>query len=144
MPKRDKPAWDGCPIRYASGLFGDKWSLLILRDLMFKGRRYFGEFQEAGEGISTNTLTDRLNRLQAGGLIVKQPDPAKASRVIYTLTEKGLSLMPVMLAMINWSAVHDPETEVPADFARALTEDPEALQQDLEEAVRRKDADLLS
>ena len=139
-----KTAWAGCPIRYFSGIFGDKWSLMILRDLMFKGRRYYGEFLTAGEGISTNTLTDRLQKLQQGGLIVKQTDPAKASRVIYTLSEKGLSLMPVMLAMIDWSATHDPETEVPAGFARALRADPEALRRDLETAVRRRDSDLLT
>ena len=62
MTAKRKQEWDGCPIRFGLGIFGDKWTLLIIRDLMFKERRYYGEFLAAGEGISTNILADRLAR----------------------------------------------------------------------------------
>ena len=127
MVKITKPDWNGCPIRYASGIFGDKWSLLIIRDLMFKGRRYYGEFLEAGEGISTNILADRLVKLETNGVIKKQKDPSKGSKVIYTLTKKGLALMPTMLAMIEWSEAHDAKSEVPVDFAQSLRTDRDRL-----------------
>ena len=131
MPKSTKIAWDGCPIRYASGLFGDKWSLLIIRDLMFKGRRFYGDFQEAGEGISTNILASRLTDLEENGIISKARDPEKGSRYIYNLTEKGIELMPMMLAMMDWAEKYDEATEVPKDFINKLRTDPTALQQEL-------------
>jgi len=143
MVKSENISWSGCPVRYASGIFGDKWSLLIIRDLMFKGRRYYGEFLEAGEGISTNILADRLSKLEQSGVINKQRDPSKGSKIIYTLTDKGLALMPTMLAMMEWSETYDSVTEVPADFANALRTARELLQKDLAETIRRKDKSLL-
>ena len=139
-----KTAWAGCPIRYFSGIFGDKWSLMILRDLMFKGRRYYGEFLTAGEGISTNILADRLQKLATAGVIEKRTDQVKASKQLYTLTEKGLALMPVLLAMIDWSERYDGETEVPPGFANALREDRAGLQTRLEAEIRSLDTELLA
>ncbi len=143
MANVEKTKWTGCPVRYASGIFGDKWSLLIIRDLMFKGRRYYGEFLEAGEGISTNILADRLAKLQQNDIISKQRDPTKGSKVLYTLTAKGMALMPTMLSMMEWSERFDAETEVPGDFAKALRTDREGLQRDLEEDVKRLDKAIL-
>ncbi len=112
--------WQGCPIRYASAIFGDKWSMMIIRDIMFKDRRYYSEFLEAGEGISTNILADRLVKLEKNGIIEKQIDPIKKSKKIYKLTDKGLALMPIMLSIIEWSEKYDANTEVPRDFIQNL------------------------
>ena len=78
-------------------MFGDRWSLLIIRDLMVRGFRTFREFQASGEGISTNILTDRLQKLEASGIITAQEEKTDGRRVNYRLTEKGIDLAPVLL-----------------------------------------------
>ncbi|WP_370278700.1 winged helix-turn-helix transcriptional regulator [Pontibacterium sp.] len=123
--------WAGCPIRFGMSQFGDKWSFLIIRDLMFKGRRYYNEFLEAGEGISTNILASRLADLEHNGIISKRQDTEKRSKNIYRLTEKGIELMPMMLAMIDWAEKYDDQTEVPAEFINKLRDSPEKLRQEL-------------
>jgi len=123
--------WAGCPVRFGMSQFGDKWSFLIIRDLMFKGRKYYNEFLEAGEGISTNILANRLQDLEANGMISKLQDPIKRSKYIYRLTEKGMALMPMMLAMIDWSEKYDNKTEVPNEFIKKLRQSPEELQKGL-------------
>jgi len=115
--------WNGCPIRYGMGIFGDKWSLLIIRDLMFKGKRYYSEFYDSEEEISTNILADRLAKLEANGVISKSKDPENRSKYIYRLTEKGLDLMPMMLEMVDWAAKYDKKTEAPKEFVEALRKD---------------------
>src|ERR1700737_4401642 len=77
-----------CPISYALDVFGDKWTLLIVRDLMFKGKRYYREFAESEEGIATNVLADRLSRLEAEGLVTRSVDPDNARRRTYELTDE--------------------------------------------------------
>lgn len=123
--------WAGCPVRFGMSQFGDKWSFLIIRDLMFKRRRYYNEFLEAGEGISTNILASRLADLERNGIISKRQDTEKRSKNIYRLTEKGIELMPMMLAMIDWAEKYDEQTEVPAEFIQKLRESPETLRQEL-------------
>jgi len=130
--------WSGCPVRFGMSQFGDKWSFLILRDLMFKGRKYYNEFLEAGEGISTNILANRLADLESNGLVSKQQDMIKRSKYVYRLTEKGIALMPMMLSMINWAEKYDEQTEVPADFVKELRENPEKLQKELLTQLAKK------
>ncbi|GAA3915791.1 hypothetical protein GCM10022277_08090 [Litoribacillus peritrichatus] len=115
--------------------FGDKWSFLIIRDLMFKGRQYYHEFMDAGEGISTNILANRLADLESNGILNKSKDPNKGSRFIYTLTQKGIELMPMMLAMMDWAEKYDAKTEVPRDFIEKLRNTPEELQQEILEHI---------
>jgi DNA-binding HxlR family transcriptional regulator len=131
MVDKNTQDWSGCPVRFGMSQFGDKWSFLIIRDLMFKGRNYYYEFIEAGEGISTNILAARLADLEKNGIIDKQKDPLKGSRYIYTLTEKGIELMPMMLAMMDWAEKYDVHTEVPKPFIDALRSDPEQLRKDI-------------
>ena len=116
-----------CPISFALDLFGDRWSLLVIRDLAFKGKNSFGDFLASDEGIARNILSDRLARLEAEGFIEKRPDPDDLRRSIYTLTERGLGLVPVLVEMILWSAREDPDTGAEADFVREATEDREGL-----------------
>ncbi len=129
--------WAGCPVRFGMSQFGDKWSFLIIRDLMFKGRKYYNEFLEAGEGISTNILASRLADLEYNGIVNKRQDTVKRSKNIYSLTEKGIELMPMMLAMIDWAEKYDGQTEVPAEFIKELRQNPDKLRQELLNQLER-------
>ncbi len=116
-----------CPINYLLELVGDKWTLLIIRDLMFKQKRYFGEFLQSNEKISTNILANRLQGLEAHGLITKTMDENNRSKIIYNLTPKGKDLLPVMLEITQWSSQYDALTNTPADFQQALKQDKAGL-----------------
>ena len=130
--KRDERKYRShCPINFAQEIFGDKWSLLIIRDLMFKGKKYYGEFLSSDEKISTNILADRLEKLEADGLITKAIDNQNNSKKIYSLSQKSIDLLPMLLEMIAWSAKHDDETETPAEFIRKFEEDKESLIREL-------------
>lgn len=105
-----------CPINYALEHIGDKWSLLIIRDLMFKDKRHYNEFLEGGERVSTSVLGTRLKQLEEVGLISKGEDDVKKSRIKYSLTQKGIDMLPFMVDMISWSGEYDKETEAGKDF----------------------------
>jgi DNA-binding HxlR family transcriptional regulator len=137
MVDKKTKEWSGCPVRFGMSQFGDKWSFMILRDLMFKGRHYYQEFLEAGEGISTNILASRLADLETNGLISKRRDDVKRSKFVYTLTNKGLDLLPMMLAMIDWSEKYDIKTEVPPDFIHKLRKDPDLFHQKMRERLEK-------
>ena len=92
--------------------FGDRWSLLIIRDLMVRAYRTFKDFQESGEGIATNILADRLHKLKAAGIITAEVEETDGRRVNYRLTEKGIDLAPVLLDLLIWGARHE-ETGAP-------------------------------
>jgi DNA-binding HxlR family transcriptional regulator len=107
-----------CPINFMLETLGDKWTLLVIRDLMFKGKRRFSEFLESDEKIATNILADRLGRLEEHGLVAKTVDEGNRSKYNYALTEKGRDLLPVMLEITAWSAKHDPKTNAPKGFLK--------------------------
>jgi DNA-binding HxlR family transcriptional regulator len=109
----------GCPISIALEIFGDSWSMLIVRDLMFKGFQTFNEFLAAGEGIASNILTNRLAKLETHGILKKSPDAADARRFRYRLTEKGIDLAPALIEIVLWSARYE-DTEAPASTIRAM------------------------
>jgi len=96
-----------CPVSISLELFGDRWSLLIVRDLMVRGLRTFKDFQQSGEGIATNILADRLEKLTAAGIIEAEEEESDARRVNYRLTEKGIDLAPVLLEILIWGARHE-------------------------------------
>jgi DNA-binding HxlR family transcriptional regulator len=117
-----------CPVNYALEHFGDKWSLLIIRDLMFKGKRHYNEFFESEEKVSTSVLGDRLRSLEKDGIISKSDDDVKKSRIRYSLTEKGIALLPMMVEIILWSGYFDKNTAAGKDFLKkAKTKKPELL-----------------
>ena len=97
----------GCPLNASVEMLGDRWSLLIIRDMMLQGSRAYKEFLGCYEGIATNILADRLRKLQAYGIIVARPDPKDARKVIYLLTSKGIDLAPVLTEMVLWAAAHE-------------------------------------
>lgn len=97
-----------CPVNLMTEIVGDKWSFLILRDIMFYKKHHFNEFRQSEEKIASNILTDRLNMLEREGLISKRSDPAHKQKVIYSLTEKGIDLLPLLVEAIKWSLKHEP------------------------------------
>jgi DNA-binding HxlR family transcriptional regulator len=124
-----------CPIAYGLDFFGDKWSLLIVRDIALYGRHNFGQFEAAGEGIATNILADRLRRLVEGGIIKKQRDPEHGSKRIYRLTAKGFDLLPIVVEIIVWSAKHDPDSPVTKAYLRRAQCDREGLLEEMRQSA---------
>src|SRR6187551_4007562 len=102
-----------CPINTAIELVGDRWTLLVIRDLMFAGKRHFRQFLQSEEAISSNVLADRLKLLHENGLVQREDDPSHAQKAIYSLTERGLALLPVLIAMSAWTQKYHPETRRP-------------------------------
>src|SRR5215210_7166616 len=101
----------GCPINLSVEVFGDGWTLLILRDMIFAGKRHFRELLRSEEGIASNILSDRLKRLVAEGMVTKAGDPTHRQKAIYSLTEKAITLVPVFAAMGAWGSEHLPASE---------------------------------
>lgn len=97
----------GCPLNASVEMLGDRWSLLIIRDMMLRGFRTYKELLGSFEGIATNILADRLRKLAAHGIITTQPDPSDARKRIYLLTAKGIDLAPVLTEMVLWAAAHE-------------------------------------
>ncbi len=118
--KKQVPAHrSGCPIAISLDLFGDRWSLLIVRDILFAGPRGYRDFAASGEGIATNILADRLARLEAAGIIRRARDRDDGRKWIYDLTDKGIALTPVVAEMILWAAHHE-ETEAPPAIVASI------------------------
>jgi DNA-binding HxlR family transcriptional regulator len=108
MPKRSLPKRrSGCPLNASVEMLGDRWSLLILRDMMLRGFRTYKQFLGSYEGIATNILADRLRRLQAYGIIAAKPDTSDGRKLLYSLTAKGIDLAPVLTEMVLWAAGHE-------------------------------------
>jgi DNA-binding HxlR family transcriptional regulator len=96
-----------CPLNASVEMLGDRWSLLIIRDMMLREFRTYKEFMECYEGIATNILADRLKKLVAYGIITAEPDPSDGRKRIYSLTAKGIDLAPVLTEMVLWAAAHE-------------------------------------
>ncbi|MFM6934201.1 MAG: winged helix-turn-helix transcriptional regulator [Flavobacteriales bacterium] len=95
-----------CPISCSLDIFGDKWTLLIIRDLMFFGKTTFGEFLKSAEGISTNILATRLQRLEESQLLLRAEHPESKAKVLYKLTQKAVDLLPMIVEMHLWAEKH--------------------------------------
>jgi DNA-binding HxlR family transcriptional regulator len=117
-----------CPINFTLERLGDPWSLLVIRDMMFKGKRTYSEFAESGERISTNILADRLKSLCSAGIICKE---GRGRSTRYSLTPVGIDLLPVLVEMILWGARHDPRTGAPEEFLQRASTDRAGLLRDL-------------
>ena len=105
-----------CPISFALDLFGDKWSLLIIRDMVFDQKRFYKEFLQSKEKIATNILSDRLKRLEKAGLVESKVYEKLKTQKVYSLTPKGKDLVPVLLEYILWSAKYERGLAVSPDF----------------------------
>ena len=128
-----------CPINFVLETFGDKWTLLIVRDLMFKAKHTYGDFLASDEAISTNILADRLRRLENHGIVRKKTDPDHGAKLIYSLTQKGEDLLPVMLEITAWSAKHDRHTNTPREFLQQFDANKSALVTTMKSAMNSEE-----
>ncbi|MGA8273053.1 MAG: helix-turn-helix domain-containing protein [Candidatus Sulfotelmatobacter sp.] len=112
-----------CPLNASVEMLGDRWSLLIIRDMMLRGFQTYKEFMECYEGIATNILADRLRKLVSYGIITTKPDPSDGRKVTYLLTQKGIDLAPVLTEMVLWAAAHEDTGNQP--LVRLMREDKE-------------------
>jgi DNA-binding HxlR family transcriptional regulator len=135
QPKRRS----GCPVSISLERFGDRWSLLIIRDLMVRGYRTFKEFEESGEGIATNILADRLQRLEAAGIIRAEVEQRDGRRVNYRLTRKGVDLAPVLLELLIWGARHE-ETGAPCALIAKMAKNRGRVLKEVRRRWRERDS----
>ncbi|WP_374656548.1 winged helix-turn-helix transcriptional regulator [Dongia sp.] len=127
----------GCPINLTLEALGDRWSLIVIRDLMFGNRRHFRELlNNSEEGIASNILADRLKRLTEGGFITRADDPSHKQKAIYSLTEKAIQLVPLLAAMGAWGRRHLPATRTLSVRAEILEEGGPALWADFMAELR--------
>jgi DNA-binding HxlR family transcriptional regulator len=108
-------------------IFGDKWSLLVLRDILFNGKSTYGEFLASEEKIATNILADRLSQLEAGGLLTKHAHPGSKLKVLYKPTMKALDLIPTLIELITWSEKHHEVHPYAREFVKVIKKDKEGV-----------------
>ncbi|MGF6514407.1 DNA-binding HxlR family transcriptional regulator [Pseudomonas sp. BT76 TE3572] len=127
-----------CAVNYGVEIFGDRWSLLIIRDIVFVGKKTYGGFLKSEERIATNVLAARLAFLEAQGILSKAPSPDDRRKDFYTLTEKGLDLIPIVLNIVLWSAKHDSESYVRRreEFVARLSQNPMQVSEEVKALVR--------
>ena len=111
-----------CPVAHALDLIGERWSLLVVRDLLFIGPRTYNQLLSSDEGIATNVLAGRLSHLEEEGIIQARPDPDDGRRRIYSLTQKGLDLAPVVLELSLWGVKHEGGVGPRAEIRRWKTD----------------------
>jgi len=116
-----------CPLAIGLDFIGDRWTLLLIRDFMFFGEREYGQLLNSKEGISTNILADRLDRLLEAGLLTKQPHPSHGRKVIYRLTKQGYKLAPAVVELLVWSADTFGNEGVPETVRKRFKSDKKAL-----------------
>lgn len=135
MANRDDGEKVPCPVTYALEIFGDRWTLLVLRDIMIDGRRRYRDLLSANPGLATNVLADRLKRLERRGLINRARDPIDARQIVYKPTERAIAVIPMLLEMIVWSAKNGADG-VPKSLLRRYQADREDLIAELTRNVR--------
>lgn len=118
-----------CPVNLALEVFGDRWTLLVLRDVMFADKRHFRELLASDEGISTKVLADRLRMLTEGGLLTRTDDPTHRQKAVYSLTETSIALVPVFAAIGSWGSTYLPASEELSRYAAALDRGGRPLQE---------------
>jgi len=126
-----------CPISTALDIFGDKWSLLIIRDLMFKGKNTYGDFLASEEKIATNILADRLALLECAGIISKHKHPDSKAKVLYKPTTKGIDLVPVLIEIVLWSEKHENVHPYATEFAKAVKKDRNRFIKEINENLKK-------
>ena len=126
-----------CPINLSLEVFGDRWTLLIVRDLMFGGKRHFRELLRSEEGISSNILADRLAMLLEQGIVTRAGDLSHKQKAVYSLTEKGIALLPILAQIGIWGRRYGPVTEESAATAAWLEQGGPALWEEVAADLRR-------
>ena len=124
-----------CPINFTVELFGDTWSLLIVRDMASLGKNTFGQFLESEERIGPSVLAERLAHLERKGIVAKRPSETDKRKMIYSLTDKGLSVIPLIYEFAVWGSLNSPNPEAPDSWFRAMRHDRETVLRLWREAV---------
>src|SRR5437588_242945 len=128
-----------CPLSFSLDLFGDKWSLLIIRDLLMTGKFSFSEFSGSKEKIASNILADRLSLLESSGILTKHVSPKNRSKFIYRLTQKGIDLLPAIIELMRWGAKYNPDTPLPPKkIIKRYKEDRNGLIKDYKEKLKEQ------
>lgn len=127
-----------CPISFSLDVFGDKWSLLILRDIMFYNRIHFRDFAPQ-EHIATNILTDRLSKLESMGFIDKQRDPKLKNQFIYSATDMGKTLLPLLVEMTLWGLEYDPESLASEAFVAGAHDKKQQVVREITRSIERNE-----
>lgn len=140
MKKKEITFRSDCPISSALDIFGDKWSLLILRDMLFKGKNTYGDFLAGEEKIATNILADRLLLLECSGIITKHKHPDSRAKILYKLTQKGIDLIPVLVEIIEWSEKYHVVHPVAKEFTKQLRIDKQGVIKSLFESAKSNSA----
>lgn len=125
----------GCLISNSLDIFGDKWSLLIIRDMIFFGKETYGEFLKSPEKIATNILASRLQNLEKEGIIIKKEHPESKAKNLYYLTEKGITLLPILVEMYHWAELN---LEIPNPQKIEMDNDKESFIKEISEKLRKK------
>ncbi|MBP5996249.1 MAG: helix-turn-helix transcriptional regulator [Crocinitomicaceae bacterium] len=128
-----------CPLSYSLDIFGDKWSLLIIRDLMFENKCTYNDFLKSQEGIATNILASRLKELEENGIIEKSAHPDSKAKKLYRLTSKGIDLLPILIEVYIWS---DKYFTIPADI-KVVIQEAKKDKEKFENQIRSKLTTLL-
>lgn len=136
-PHPSPPKRSSCPISFALEIFGDRWTLLVLRDLLLRSRTRYRELLACEEGIATNVLADRLKQLERRGLIRKERDPDDARQFIYRPTRLAVALVPMLLEMAAWGARTNAPARAKPDLLRRFETNREKTIAEVQEEVRR-------
>lgn len=131
MKQENEKRTSGCPIAFGLDTFGDRWSLLIIREIMLLGKRTYSEFLQADEGIATNILIDRLKHLESEGIVEKTRDPENRRSFLYTMTQKGRDLAPIILEIVIWSGSHDDRSNAMRDVLEKIQHDRKGFEAEL-------------
>lgn len=127
-----------CPFSYSLDIWGDKWSLLIIRDMIFAKKTTYGEFLKSSEGIATNVLATRLLQLEKNGIIEKSEHPDSKAKYLYNLTEKGIGILPILVEIFLWAEQYQPVPENMKEKIIALKKDREKVIESLIEELRKR------
>ena len=126
-----------CPISSALDIVGDKWSLLIIRDISMQGKNTYNEFLKSDEKIATNVLADRLSMLEEAGILVKELHPESKAKIFYRLTKKGIDLLPILLEMILWSDKYLSIAPQAKEFAKMIRKDKDGLFKNMSASLKK-------
>lgn len=123
----------GCPVAFGLDTFGDRWTLLIIREIMLAGKRTYSQFLQSEEGIATNILVDRLKQLESNGIVEKNRDPENRRSFIYSLTQKGRDLAPILIEIVIWSGKYDERAVAKRDVLEKIQRDRAGFENELRE-----------
>jgi DNA-binding HxlR family transcriptional regulator len=144
MGKEGKMGRSNCATASALEIVGDRWSLIIIRDFIFGGRREYSDFMELREGISSNILVNRLKWLTEVGIFIKHTHPANKKRHYYEITDKGSDLILVIMELARWGWAHIPGAYSPPEAKRLFKQDPKAFVREWKKRVKKRSEEYVA